>query len=311
MAGTIFGLGLSQQTDDRGRPLSGALLYIYDANTSTPVNIYNDFSLADATSNPIEADGAGRLPAFWLDDGDYRVRLTTSTGVEVFDEQSVTALGASASSGGGESVSQDSTTLFQTGYYMWLPVAGTLSGWVRSNGKTIGSSSSAGTERANSDTQALYEYLWANFTDAQCPVSTGRGASASADFNANKTIGTLDMRGMTNIGLDDMGSSAASRITVGSPTSAASSGGAEKQTIATGNLPSHTHDVGTLAGSFSYGWAVNDHASGAISGIDNTTGSDYTQNDTVTITGATAATGSGTALTTTPPYRLGSWYVKL
>lgn len=61
-------------------------------------------------------------------------------------------------------------------------------GWVLMNDGTIGNASSGGTTRANADTESLFTLLWNNTADAQCAVSTGRGASAAADFAANKTI---------------------------------------------------------------------------------------------------------------------------
>ena len=62
-------------------------------------------------------------------------------------------------------------------------------GWVMMNDGTIGDASSGGTARANADTSALFALLWNNTANADCPVSSGRGASASADFAAHKTIG--------------------------------------------------------------------------------------------------------------------------
>jgi hypothetical protein len=56
MAGSLFGLGLSQQFGPDGRVASGALLYIYEANTSTPAVTYADFSLASEQAWPLEAD---------------------------------------------------------------------------------------------------------------------------------------------------------------------------------------------------------------------------------------------------------------
>jgi microcystin-dependent protein len=311
MAGTLFGLGLSPQFDANGDLARGALLYIYDANTSTPSITYSDFALASAQAWPLPADAAGRLPAFYVDDGSYRARLTTSGGVEIFDEQSITSIGASAGDSGG-SVSQDTTTLFNTGDPIWVPVAGTRSGWVRANGRTMGSGSSGGTERANSDTQALFEYLWNNFSDSICAVSTGRGANAAADFNASKTITLLDLRGRSAFGLDDMGNSAASRLVVGTPTAAGSTGGAEKQTIAQANLP-----VATLVTTDTRTYTVKSNATIEVS---NTGASEFVSNDGTTTlnmaspaggTISTALGGSGTTLATTPPYMLGSWYLKL
>lgn len=61
-------------------------------------------------------------------------------------------------------------------------------GWVMFDDGTIGDGSSAGSSRANADCSALFTLLWNNTTDANCAVSTGRGASAAADFAAHKTI---------------------------------------------------------------------------------------------------------------------------
>jgi len=61
-------------------------------------------------------------------------------------------------------------------------------GWVLMDDKTIGNAASGATGRANADTVALFTLLWTNTANAQCAVSTGRGASAAADYAANKTI---------------------------------------------------------------------------------------------------------------------------
>jgi hypothetical protein len=326
MAGTLFGLGLSQQISAAGAPLSGALLYIYEANSSTPVTTYSDFSLSTEQTFPIEADSAGRLPQIWVADGSYRARLTTSAGVEVFDEASVTAIGASSgSSGGGGGSDVDTASVFNTGDPIWVPVSGTRTGWVRANGRTIGSGSSSATERANGDTQTLFEYLWNNFSNALCPVGGGRGSTAEADFNADKAIATYDMRGYGPFGLDDMGNSAAGRLAAGTPTAAGSVGGGETATIAQANLPSYnlvtSSITGSVATTITNGTNVVRSAtfSGAdTGGNDATFGVDTNNEDTisladgtVTFGGTVPSGGSGTALNKMPPYRLGSWYLKL
>jgi hypothetical protein len=61
-------------------------------------------------------------------------------------------------------------------------------GWVMFDDGTLGDASSGATTRANADTEDLFTLLWTNAADAQCPVSTGRGVSAAADFAAHKTI---------------------------------------------------------------------------------------------------------------------------
>lgn len=325
MAGTLFGLGLSVQYDASGIIAPGALLYVYEANTSTPVTTYSDFGLTVEQTWPIEADGSGRLPQFWVADGSYRARLTTAAGVSIFDEASVTAIGASsggASSGSGASI--DATTVFTTGDFLWVPYSGTRSGWVRANARTIGSASSGGTERANSDTSSLYSFLWTNFSDSLCPVATGRGATASADFAANKAIGTLDMRSRAPFGLDDMGNSAASIIAAGTPTVAGSGSGAETVTLSTTNLPSYNLSVASITGSvgtsISNGNSVfrsaNSITNNATGGGGNAIVSGSTDtlslaSGTVTFGGSIPSGGGGSATNKMPPYRLGSWYIKL
>lgn len=209
MAGSIS-LSLSQQFDQLGRPLANGLLYFIQAGTtSTPQNAYYDTALTLPLPNPVTLSASGRIPAFYLADGQIKVRLTDKYGVAQFEQDNLLVVGPSSGGGGGAGV--DPTTIFQTGDCLWLDVQGTRSGWVRDNGRTIGSATSGATERANADTSALFVYLWTNFSNTICPVSTGRGASAAADFAANKTITLPDKRGYVPGGLDDMGNSAASR----------------------------------------------------------------------------------------------------
>jgi hypothetical protein len=263
-AGTIFGLPLSQQLTENGEPMSGGHLYLYEADTSTPADAFETFSLTAGTElpHPIELDSSGRIPEFWVADGSYRVRLTDADGNEIFDISSTTAIGASSGTGGGGSGDVSEDSIFQTGDIMWQPVQGTRSGWVRANGRTIGSSSSGATERANADTETLFLFFWNNFSNTSCPVSGGRGGSAAADWAANKTIGLVDMRGRTSYGLDTMGNTAAGVIAAA--TAVSTDLGQEEKVIVQANLPnvnfavtttdhthtgpSHTHTAdGTLA----------------------------------------------------------------
>src|SRR5947208_1688739 len=82
--------------------------------------------------------------------------------------------------GGGGTV--DPTTIFQTGQIIPMYGTGVLTGFVRANGRTIGSATSGATERANADAQSLFQNLWG--ADANLAVSGGRGASAAADWAA-------------------------------------------------------------------------------------------------------------------------------
>jgi hypothetical protein len=61
-------------------------------------------------------------------------------------------------------------------------------GWIVMDGGTIGDAVSGATTRAHADTSSLFILLWERFSDANCPVSGGRGFSAAHDFLAHKTI---------------------------------------------------------------------------------------------------------------------------
>ena len=61
-------------------------------------------------------------------------------------------------------------------------------GWVLMNDGTIGNAGSGATTRANADTSSLYTLMWTNCPNTNCAVSGGSGASAAADFSANKTL---------------------------------------------------------------------------------------------------------------------------
>jgi len=69
--------------NDDGIPLSGGLVYTYDAGTTTPRTTYTDSAGLIANSNPIVLDASGRTPAeVWLTDGVlYKFVVRTSAGV--------------------------------------------------------------------------------------------------------------------------------------------------------------------------------------------------------------------------------------
>lgn len=318
MAGTLFSLALSQRFDREGELLINAPLYIYEANTTTPVDVYQDFGLSVLHQWPMRTDTAGMIPAFWLPDGQYRARLTDEAGAVVyFDMASVQALGPSTGEGGGGGGSVDPNAVFQTGDELWVKRAGTRAGWVRQNGRTIGSASSGATERANADTQPLYEYLWNNFSNALCPVTGGRGGSASADYAANKPIALPDMRGYGPLGLDDMGNTAAGRITAGTPTTAGTGGGAEKIsiTITKESLPNYElPDTLVLTGTPT-GLARNlaNAGSGSPYGTPAANRDKTWTTTNLGLDGSVTLGGGGQAIekNTMSPYRLGTWFLKL
>ena len=238
MAGSIS-LSLSQQFDSTGAPLNGGLLYLYAAGTTTPQSAYQDYSLTIPWPNPMVLDSAGRIPAFYLAYGQIKIRLADSAGVTQVAADNILVVGASAGTGTPPTV--DATTILATGDIKVKYGTGSLTGFVRANGRTIGSATSGGSERANSDAQTLFEYLWG--ADTNLSVSTGRGVSANADWVANKTITLPDWRGRVIAGLDDMGSSAAGRLTATYFGSVATTLGAASSAESNSVILTHTHTI--------------------------------------------------------------------
>lgn len=320
----VIPVALAQQVNANGIPLAGALLYIFQVGTvATPQNSFQDFGLTLPNPWPLPADSTGRIPMFYLANGQVHVRLTDSTGVVIFDYPNMQVVGPSSGGGGGGG-SLDPTSVASTGDIKFRPTAETLTGWVKLNSQTIGSAGSGATGRANADTQNLFVYLWTNCTNAHCPVGGGRGASGLADFQANKQITLPDFRGRAPAGLDDMGASAAGRIASSNVTS----GGGDTQTTpaATGGEANHPLTVGELAAHnhtatdsghthpYTYNATANAGVGGGAASVLSlaptglafgTSVASGTANITV------ANNGSGTGHNTMGPFLLGTWYLKL
>lgn len=250
MAG-FWNLSNSQLHDLNGKPYPGAKAYFYAADSLSKITVYSDYGLGTAHPNPVEADGNGFFPAVFLDEADefFRQRITTRAGVTVAgaDLPVLPIIGPSGG-GGGSEVPVDANAIYQTGDVMWQPVSGTRAGWVRDNGRTIGSATSGASERANSDCEQLYLFGWAKGWS----VVGGAGASAAADWAANKPITLPDMRLKGPFGLADMGNSALSApttltFTSGDSTTAGSVCGANSDTLTVARMPAHSHG-GTTGG---------------------------------------------------------------
>lgn len=216
--GTIA-FSLSQQLDQFGTPLGGCLLYVIQAGTtSTPQNAYKDTGLTNPQPNPMSCDGFGRLPQFFLADGQIKIRLTDKFGNPILTADNILVVGPSA--GGGSGATIDPTTIAATGDLKHAYGTQVLTGWVRLNGRTIGSPTSGATERANADVQALFQYLWA--ADTTLVVVGGRGGSSIADWNANKQLTLPTAQNRALAGLGDMGNTDAA-LFAGTPFTAGNS----------------------------------------------------------------------------------------
>jgi hypothetical protein len=318
MAGTIS-LSLSQQFNAQGAPLAGGRLYFFQAGTTTPQSAYQDSGLIIPHANPIILDAAGRVPQFFLADGSIKIRLASESGVTQIAADGILVIGPSSGGGGGSPV--DATTVLQTGDLKVRYGTGVHTGWVRANGRTIGSATSGATERANADTEALFLYLWG--ADANLFVSGGRGANAAADWTANKTIALPDWRGCALGALADMGNSATSVLTSTffgtSPIVLGAAGGAQGRTIDQTYLPGVSYAlagfgqvVGLSVPSLLAGGAVTATVTGGSNQGGVAIGQSHV-NPTVsfTPTGSIGPLGSGTTFPTTSPMKLATIYIKL
>lgn len=114
-------------------------------------------------------------------------------------------------------------------------------GWVAANDGSIGNAGSGASCYANSEAWPLYKLLWDNVLNNWAPVSTGRGASAYADFAALKTLTLTRNLGRVvaglnpffdssvtftaNAGTDILTLTSARSFTVGTPVQVTNTGG--------------------------------------------------------------------------------------
>lgn len=317
MAGSIS-LSLTQRYDKTTHvPLDGGKLYFYEAGTTTPQNAYQDISLTIPWPNPLTLDSGGNVPQLFFADGYIKFRLANSAGVTQLAADYVLVLGPT--SGVGAAPSVDATTILATGDLKVRYAAGVLTGFVRANGRTIGSAASSATERSNADCEDLFLHLWTE--DANLSVSTGRGSTAADDWAADKNIALPDWRGRALAALDDMGNSAAGRLTSTyfgtAATALGAAGGVESKTLLTANLPSYTP-----AGSITNGTITMDGTGGTTVGgasnrlVDGDTPAGQPNSQFSFTQGASTFTGTAQGGTSTPiavasPMMLATVYIKL
>lgn len=199
------------------------------------------------------------------------------------------------------------------------------SGWVLCNGRSIGSASSGATGRANADTEELFLFLWANFSNSELAVSSGRGASAAADWAANKTIALPDLRGRATVGRDSMEASATNRVTITSASAGGdtmgASGGTETHTLTEAQIPAHKHFTMTdngvdedldISGSASWPSAtLSIHRRGTGSDRNYILFADGSRPSLIPTKSPTSTIGSGNAHPNMQPFMIVSKIIKL
>jgi hypothetical protein len=160
---------------------------------------------------------------------------------------------------------------------------GSIPGWLLLRGQTMGSAASGATEAAEIYKQ-LYVWLWDNLADGQAAVSTGRGASGAADFDADKTLTLPDMRGRAPVGKDNMGGSSANVVADTEADTMGDVSGEDLHTMTSGEMVAHSHGQSTSSG-----------AGGATTGTATVSG-------TTQFTFNTQSSGSTTPFNVMAPY---------
>ena len=160
--------------------------------------------------------------------------------------------------------------------------------------KTIAFSS--GATNTGSIYSRVYSYLWSNVSDTYAPVATGRGASAAADFAANKAITIPDWADYVAVGISGAGLVTSAGATTGTSTvTPTGSIAIDSITLLEANLPSSV-DI-SLNGIF-VGWDTNPGPVNGATGV-HIGGQEDILTNVSTTSNYTMGLGSGTAFTPT------------
>lgn len=140
-------------------------------------------------------------------------------------------------------------------------------GWLVLDGTTTIGSAASGATSAAAVNEGLYRYLWDSCTDTDAAVSTGRGASAAADFAANKTLTLPTSKDRSMYGIGSTITQAMARIGAATVVSTGTVGNTGATTLTMSELPSTTLFITSLNGVLGDGT----YATGSTVTIDGTT----------------------------------------
>lgn len=158
-----------------GVPRAGAKLWFYETGTDTPQDTYSDSNLTVVNANPVVADANGQFGnIFLLGSPSYNVVLTDPSGVQIWAMDPV-----------GPAITN--TAQVPVGSVMDFAGAAAPAGWLLCYGQTISRTTYA----------ALYTAIGTTY---------GQGDGAT-------TFALPDTRGRASFGVDNMGGTAANRLT--------------------------------------------------------------------------------------------------
>ncbi len=269
MAAILAPMAFQKWFDADGNPLAGGLMYTYEAGGEVPKATYTDDTGGVANANPVVLDANGQAD-IWILSGYYKFVLKNAAGVTQWTQDRISL--PTVDNG------------FTTGDVKMSIKTVADTGWVLMNDGTIGNAASSATSRANADTVDLYALLWANTANGDCAVSTGRGASAAADYAAGKTIALPKALGRA-LACYGSGSGLTARTM-------AAIVGVETHTLTEAQMPVHTH----VQTSHNHTQDAHVHViNGTSAGASGQLGSFTDGNDTVARnSGSTTATNQAT-----------------
>jgi hypothetical protein len=185
-------------------------------------------------------------------------------------------------------------------------------GYLICNNNTLGSATSGAT-KAHERYRALYVHLWNAYSDSYVPVSTGRGASGNADFDANKTLTMATMANMSIYGVGTLATGQTGGASTVASTGTVGTSGAT--TLTSSQIPSITstwnwgEGAPANTGSNTYAGASNSGVTATIkSGTGIATGAIASNNTSGTSHTHTGGSYTGDATSVLHPVR-GKYYI--
>ena len=182
--------------DNNGVPLSGGLIYTYQAGSSTPLTTYTTNNGTVPNTNPIILDAAGRTPnEVWLQTGySYKFVLQTSTGTTLQTLDNLYPILQNAAA---------TTSPFTTGMIIiWSGSIGSIpSGWALCNGSNgtpdlrdrfviaAGSTYAVGATGGSADAIVVSHTHTATVTDpGHTHTTTAYGSTGGSSGGANGVV---------------------------------------------------------------------------------------------------------------------------
>lgn len=210
MAAVLLTPPYLQFFDDNGDPLSGGMVYTYEAGTTTPKATYTDASGLTPAANPVVLDSAGRA-TIWIN-GSYNIEVRDSDDVLVENTDNILAF-STASAGAGTfttlNVTETSTGAIGNHMQCRLVIDGVNFRLQPYNGNIISISGinyiipQAGVALAPSGlaaTTLYYVYAtWNGTAIALSPVTTGyiisgNGIPVRSDNSAQTLVGIIYLK---------------------------------------------------------------------------------------------------------------------